>query len=428
MTKRFAALLAVLVLISGFALTGFGCRNSGGTGENNVETITVWGLWQDSAMMDPIIKAFSDQTGVKVEYKKIASVATYEKSLLEALAQGRGPDVFVIHHTWVEGKRGLMSAAPADIIDQRAVQEEFVDVVTKDLVRDGFVYALPTSVDTLALYYNQDLLAAAGVARPPTTWDEFQRAVEKTTKVNRLGIIEQSAATLGTAGNVNRAGDILQLLMMQSGLDVVDTTNNRLDIANDIGTRALTFYTDFANKAKKVYTWNLQQDYSLDAFAEGKAAMTINYSYNLSTIKAKNPRLNLGIAPMPQISDSSPRSFASYWPFTVSTTSRAPKTAWQFVRFLTSANASTALNTAQKIPPARRDGIVALERDPVMGPFAQQSLTAASWPRVDISASDVIFNKMIDDVVTGTAAPADALHGAQDQLQALAETNVQTNK
>lgn len=428
MTKRFSVLLVILVLVSGFALTGFGCRRSGNTGENNVETLVVWGLWQDSAMMDPIIKAFSDQTRVQVEYKKIASIATYEKTLLEALAQGRGPDVFVIHHTWVEGKRGLMSPAPAETADVRAVQEEFVDVVSKDLVRDEFVYALPTSVDTLALYYNQDLLAAAGVARPPTTWDEFQRAVERTTKVSRLGIIEQSAATLGTAGNVNRSGDIMQLLMMQSGIDLVDSKTGRLDIANDIGTRALTFYTDFANKTKKVYTWNLQQDYSLDAFAEGKAAMTISYSYNIATIKAKNPRLNLGIAAVPQISDSSPRSFASYWPFAVSTTSRAPKTAWQFVRFLTSNNAATALNTAQKIPPARRDGIAALERDPLMGPFAQQSLIAATWPRVDISASDVIFNKMIDDVVTGVAAPADALRGAQDQLQAITETNVQTNQ
>jgi multiple sugar transport system substrate-binding protein len=410
--------LIALVILSLIVLPGFGCRRSNVSGDaKNIQSLVVWGLWQESAMIEPIIKAFSDQTGVKVEYKKIASIATYEKTLLEALAQGRGPDVFVIHHTWVEDKRGIMTPAPSDIVDERAVREEFVDVVAKDVVRDGFVYALPTSVDTLALYYNRDLLSAAGIPKAPSTWDEFQRAIERVTKVNRLGIIEQSGASVGTAANVNRASDIVQLLMMQSGLDIMKPEIAQIDIANEIGERSVTFYTDFANKSKKVYTWNLQQDYSLDAFAAGKTAMMVNYSYHLPTIQAKNPRLNLGIAPVPQISDSQPKSFASYWPFAVSTTSRAPKTAWTFVRFLTSATSADALNAVQKVPPARRDSIATVQRDPLTGVFADQALLAVSWPRVDITASDAIFNKMIDDVVTGAASLEDALRSAQDQLQ-----------
>lgn len=410
--------LIIIVLASLVILPGFGCRRATGPGDaKNIQTLVVWGLWQESSMMEPVIKAFTESTGVKVEYKKIASIATYEKTLLEALAQGRGPDVFVIHHTWVEGKTGIMTPAPADIVDERAVREEFVDVVSKDLVRGGFVYALPTSVDTLALYYNRDLLSAAGIAKPPATWDEFQRTVERVTKVNRLGIIEQSGAGIGTAANVNRASDILQLLMMQSGLDIINPQTNRVDIANEIGERSATFYTDFANKSKKVYTWNLQQDYSLDAFSAGKTAMMVNYSYHLPTIQAKNPRLNLAIAPAPQISDSKPQAFASYWPFAVSTTSRAPKTAWTFVRFLTNGPSSDSINTLQKVPPARRDSIANVQRDPLTGVFADQSLIATSWPRVDIISSDAIFNKMIDDVVTGAAPIEDALRRAQDQLQ-----------
>lgn len=412
--------LLALMLISVVVLPGFGCRRNPLAGtENNAQTLVVWGLWQDSAMMEPIIKAFQDQTNIKVEYKKIASVATYEKTLLEALAQGRGPDIFVIHHTWVENKRGIMIAAPANVVDERAVREEFVEVVAQDLVRDGSVYALPTSVDTLALYYNKDLLSAAGVAKAPSTWDEFQQAVERITKVNRLGIIEQSAAALGAAANVNRASDILQLLMMQSGLDIFDSKTSRFNIANDTGERSLTFYTDFTNKSKKVYTWNLQADYSVDAFAEGTTAMMLNYAYNIPTIQAKNPRLNFAIAPMPQISDSQPATFASYWPFAVANSSRAPSAAWQFIRFLTSTASANTLNTVQKVPPARRDSIATVQRDPLTGVFADQALTAVSWPRVDIAASDAIFNTMIDDVVTGAASVDDALRRAQDQLQAL---------
>lgn len=412
---------ALLSLVSLVALTGFGCRNPGGSSETD-QALVVWGLWQDSAMMQPVIDAFEQQTGVTIEYKKIGSVATYERMLIESLAEGRGPDVFVIHHTWVEGKRGIMAPAPSDIIDERTLRDEFVSVVAQDLVRDGLVYALPTSVDTMALYYNEDLLNAAGVARPPSTWQDFQTAIERITQVSRLGIIEQSGGALGTAANVNRAPDLLQLLMLQSGLTIIENRAGQQDvrIADEIGERALTFYTDFSNKSKRVYTWDLQQDYSIDSFAEGETAMMFNYSYHIPTIRAKNPRLRFGIAPMPQIADSStPLTFASYWPFAVSTSSQAPKTAWQFVRFMTSTQGAAAINEAQAAPPARRDSIEAARSDTSLGVFAEQSLTATTWPRIDIVATDAIFNRMIDDVVTGALAIPDALRRAQDQIKQL---------
>ncbi len=411
----------ILAALSLFALTGFGCRRPAGTGDTLDQPLIVWGLWQDSGQMQPISDAFTSQTGVKVEYKKIASVGTYEQDLLAALAEGRGPDVFVIHHTWVEDKRGLMSPAPPEVIDERAVQEEFVEVVGKDLIRDGFIYALPTSVDTLALYVNNDILNGSGV-RVPRTWDEFQRAVERVTRVSRTGQLLQSAAALGTARNVNRAGDILQLLMLQSGMEILNPAG-RIDIASDLGERALTFYTDFSNKSKKVFTWDLEQDLSIDAFSEGETAMMINYSYHIPTIKAKNARLNFSVAPVPQIADSSPRTFASYWPFAVSNSSRAPVTAWQLVRFITNAESANQLSTATGMPPARKDSVETFSRDPDLGVFADQALTAAAWPRVDIVASDGIFNRMIDDVVTGAATPRDALSRAQDQLQQIIETH-----
>jgi len=420
------ASLLGLVALSIIALTGFGCRpRNPNAGLDTDVTLVVWGLWQDSAQMESIISAFQESTGVNVVYKKVASVAEYEKKLLQAMAERRGPDVFVIHHTWVEGKRALMSPAPDTVIDERALREEFVDVVAADVLRDGQIYALPTSVDTLALYYNKDILSAAGIARPPRTWDELQQVVERTTRVTRFGSIEQSAIALGTAANINRAADILQLLLLQSGLPLVAEGDSAITIANDIGERALTFYTDFANKSKKVYTWDLQQDYSLDAFAEGETALMINYSYHIPTIRAKNPRLDFAIAPMPQIADSKPVNFASYWPFAVSQQSDIPTVAWQFVRYMTNTAAAQLSNEAARTPPARRDSINQIVRDPELGVFAEQTLTAVSWPRVDIVAIDAIVNTMIDNVVTGAATPAESLRRAQSQLQQLKPQSAQ---
>lgn len=416
----------LLIIVSAFALFGFGCRQPQPVRETITTSLLVWGLWQDSDVIVPVLRAFQDQTGIEVQYKKIGSVASYEKELIEALAAGRGPDVFVINNTWVEAKQDLMSPSPVEIITQRDVQNEFVDVVDKDLTRAGLVYALPTSVDTMALFYNKDLFNSAGIAEPPRTWTEFQNTVIKLTKVSNLGVIGQSGAALGTGANINRAPDIMQMLMMQSGLPIIDTSTGgrRVDIANDIGARSLSFYTDFSNKSKQVFTWDSSQDYSIDAFAEGKTAMLFNYAYQIPTIRAKNQRLSFAVAPVPQIDGNATQiTFASYWPFAVSASSKSPQAAWQFVRYLTSKSVADAINKAQGVPPARRDSIAQYATDPTMGVFAEQGLKAVSWPRVDIVATDAIFNTMIDKVATQGVVIQEVLKQSQDQLQRIINDN-----
>ena len=414
---------SLFTVISLFTLTGVSCSPTPvNIGKGN--PLVIWGLWEESTALEPIITAFQEETGVDVEYRKIASVADYENQLLAAIAEDRGPDIFVIHHTWVETKRGLMSPASPDIIDERALREEFVDVVADDLIRDGHVYALPTSVDTLALYYNKDLLSTAGIARPPRTWDEFLAVVERITRINRLGVIEQSAAALGTATNISRATDIIQLLFIQSGLSL-NNDDNKVRLSEELGVKALTFYTDFANKSKKAYTWNIQQDYSIDAFSQGKTAMMINYSYHIPTVRAKNPRLRFDIAPVPQIADSKVQNFASYWPYAVSNKSKSPELAWQFLRQMTNTEGAMSIIRHHQIPPARRDGVASLSRDPSLGVFAEQALTAVTWPRGDIVAIDAIMNTMIDNVIPGAAPINASLVRAQEQINLIQPDPVQ---
>jgi ABC-type glycerol-3-phosphate transport system substrate-binding protein len=418
--RSFSLPFVLFCCLSIAGLTGLGCRQAPPLSRGGSDTrLEVWGLWQSSSTMNSVIEAFAQETGIQVDYQKLASVADYERMLLEAFALNREPDAFVIHHTWVENKRHFMTPAPPDVISMRQLLDEFVDVVAFDVVRDNGIYALPFSVDTLALYYNRDMLSAAGAVRPPRTWEEVQRLTESLTRIGRTGDIEQSAIAFGTGANINRAGDIVQVLMMQSGMPLSDPNSGRASLFDEGGTRSLTFYTDFANKTKTVYTWNLQQDYSLDAFAASKTAMMVNYSYHAATIRAKSPRLAFATAPLPQIPDSKIVNFASYWPFAVSINSDHQNEAWQFVRFMTRPDMAERINQAEALPPAHRESIDKLRGDPFLGVFAEQALTAASWRRPDIAATDAIFHDMIDSVVLGTAAVSEALTTAEGKLNQL---------
>ena len=166
------------------------------------------------------------------------------------------------------------------------------------------------------------MLNQAGIATPPATWLDFDNAVKKITHVDSLGNINPSGAAMGMSsdastiigGKINRATDILTLLMMQSGVDMISPQTKQAAFADftaatyggqaSPGESALAYYTKFSNPANPdYYTWNSQQHNSVDSFIEGKTAMMLNYSWLIPKIESKAPKLNFGTAKVPQNKD-----------------------------------------------------------------------------------------------------------------------------
>jgi len=388
-----------------------------------------WGVFDDSDIYKPLIEDFNASfPKIKINYYK-KTYQTYERDLLEAMAGGRGPDIFMLHHTWPTRYEDKIWAAPSELITLKELADNFVDVVYTDFVSNGYITALPLSIDTLALYYNKDIFNTAGLPQPPTTWEEFLTDVEKLTIKDERDNIIRAGAALGTARNVNRSTDVLALLMLQSGAQMVNEQRTQATFAQKInldgkdfypGQRALEFYTDLANPLKPVYTWNTRMDYSMDSFSEGKAAMMLNYSYQMPVIQATSPYLNFGIAPMPQIEASNNNvNYANYWGLTVSHNCQNPNEAWQFIVWLTDKeNAQKYLELAEK-PTARRDLILGQKDDPDLGVFAEQTLTAYSWEQVDNSAIETILADVIESVVLGVATIQKAINKAASDITLL---------
>lgn len=466
-TKKFGILILILFAVVTFS--GFGCK------EKSVSydmTLEVWGIFDDSDAFTEILNAYRDvNPNVKdIRYRKFTP-ESYKKDLLDALASGEGPDVFMIHNTWLPSFQDKIVAAPDTLVGEQEFRANFVDVAANDFLRESAVYAVPLSVDALALYYNRDLLNAAGIVTPPTTWEEFNDAVKKLTRVDQFGNITQSGAAIGTAYNVNRSTDLLSALMLQGGAVMTDRDRIRATFTDPVrvgsntqtpGITALTFYTQFARSTSALYTWNKRQHYSLDAFYEGTTAMMVNYSWHYDTIRRKNEKLNFSVAPLPQIVQNQPVNYANYWGLAVAKNKTLPKfdsstaqrnaipvtnemrlfESWQFLRFLslkhdgdqmtitsaaTGAQKASALpfdpaeNYLQKTkkPAARRDLLEKQKKDPVIGPFAAGNLIAKSWYQVDPEAAEAILAEAIDAVNNGAAEAQEALSVAQNRISQL---------
>lgn len=452
--------LTVICLLFTFVLTsGFGCAIQDAQTQAAMKpiTLTYWRAWDDSDAFDAIIKNYkSVHPNINIEYKKFR-YDEYENELLNALAEDRGPDIFSIPNTWIKKYQNKIEAMPKtttlaypviqgtikkEIITQirtnptlsiKELRNNFVDVVYNDVIIKQYddktkqtselVYGLPLFVDTLAMYYNKDLFNNAGIAEPPAFWNKtFQQYVKKLTKQNTKGQIIQSGVALGGSTNIQRSTDILSVLMLQNGATMMNDSGSvlfdtlpqgRSDQQYIPGLEALRFYTDFANPAKEVYSWNKDLDDSLQMFTDNKLAIMFGYSYQLPTIKAQAPKLNFAVAPLPQIENGEQNiNFANYWVETVSKKSQHKNEAWDFVQFMTKADQVKTYLAQTNRPPALRTLISNTDfyqKDSnanafYIDVFANQVLTAKSWYHgQDSNAAEKIINEMIDNVVAGQA-------------------------
>lgn len=399
-------------------------------------TLVVWNLWDDTDSWKEMISSYvtysaADQSRptVKIQYYK-KNIETYEKELADAFASGQGPDIFTIHNDWVPKYQNKIAPNDAGALAVKNYKRKFVDVASDDFVIDNKIYAIPLSLDTLALYYNEEIFKNAGIFDPPKTWDEFKEDVTRLTVLDEKNIIVRRAgAAIGADRNVNRASDILALLMLQSGSPIVDVENNAVvfsemqkdknDNRYSIGAMSLQFYTDFANPLKKIYTWNPTMDYSIDTFYQGRAAMMINYSYHIPTIISKAPKLKFAIGPMPQITGATmPVNYANYWAMSVFNGSIKQKESWDFLNYISNPEINKSYIQKIKKPVAQKDLVEWQEKgeDLNLAVFATQSLTAKSWRQIDSTANETIFNDAIKSVVLGRATPQEASDLASSQI------------
>ncbi|MCX6797126.1 MAG: extracellular solute-binding protein [Candidatus Doudnabacteria bacterium] len=419
----------IIAIVLSIAFLSAGCGGGNKTTSSSKATLTIWKLFEDSQNMQPIFDAYRKKyPGVEIIYVK-KNLQNYESDLLDALASGTGPDIFSIHNDWLPKYLDKITPVPENIYNLKDFKNTFVDAVVQDFTKDGKIYGTAMAVDSLALYYNKDLMGSSGIATPPKTWEELSNQTQRIKRSDGKGYFIRSGVAIGTNNNVNRAVDILYLTMLQQRAVPFNQDGTQAAFADDAekngnnynpGQTALDFYTSFARPSSLNYNWNSKSDYSVDAFANGRAAYLYSYAYMRQTLLAKNPNLNFDVAPVPQPNLDDPSvNFANYWGEVVSKQSKNAAVAWDFLKFMTGKEALDKYYAQNKQPSSRRDLIELQANDPEIGVFASANLTAKSFYKPDQVKMDDIFGKMIDNVILNGVTVEEALTQAQQQANAI---------
>lgn len=416
MMKLLIIAVLVVAIISGVLFWKFGPSMNQKPVQPQEITLNYWAVNDDEAITKAVIQAYKKvKPKVTINYTH-QSLINYRNRLQTQISNGQGPDVFVIHNTWIPMflQQNALSSMPTTVMSADDYVNSFYPVVKETQVANKKIYSIPGEIDGLALYYNEEILKAAGVG-VPKNWDEFVNAAIKMTVMDQSGNVKTAGAALGTTTNIPNWPDIVGLLLLQDGANLEQPNNAR-------GIEAINFYTQF-NRDPQKKVWDSLMDTSVKAFAQGKVAFYFGTAADAREIKTLNPQLIFKTTPVPQLPGRN-IGWATFWTNTVSSRSLYQEEAWEFVKFLTSEQAQKYMyrESVRLYGYGKPYSLVSLQSelttDPVMGAFVNQGPIYRSWYLSSGTGDQGINDEIIKayEPALTNSDPANALTGTASNV------------
>jgi multiple sugar transport system substrate-binding protein len=441
-------LLAATALVAALGLTLSACgggndNNDKGSGSSPAapgslkgQTITYWAsnqgtsLEADKTTLTAELNKFTAQSGVKVKLEVIGWADLLNR-ILAATTSGQGPDVLNIGNTWSASLQATGALMPWD-------SAAFSTIGGKDRFTAASIAsagaagkdpaAVPLYSMAYGLYYNKKMFADAGIATPPTTWDELVADGKKLTTGGHYGIAVEGA---NGAENIHH----VFVLAKQRGADWFDASG-KPTFTGPQQVAAVKQYVDFIASDKIAAKGDAEyvQNQTITDFATGKAAMMMWQSAAPAIASHGMKPTDYGVVPVPTqtagaTGDAGVTSMVAGINIAIFQSTKHKAAAEAFVKFMTSTDEQKALNGKYgSIPP-----VVEADSDPafqtpdlkVLAGVLQKS--AAPLPQV---ANESQFENLVGpavkslfaDAAAGKAVTDDsvkaALQKAQQQMPA----------
>jgi multiple sugar transport system substrate-binding protein len=188
--RRLAGVALVAVVAAAGAVA---CSSSGDGGGS---TYTIWDPYpqfDDGSDWVKLLDKCGADAGVTVTRTGNDTTDLTKKALLAA-QQGTSPDVLVVDNPVVStlAEAGVLTTTEETKLDTSAMEPNLLSAGETG----GKTYGVPIGANTLALYYNKAVLAAAGVDPAAITdWTTLTDALAKVTAAGRKGITFSAIGT-----------------------------------------------------------------------------------------------------------------------------------------------------------------------------------------------------------------------------------------
>jgi multiple sugar transport system substrate-binding protein len=289
--RAVGAALVALAATGGVAACSSSEDGSGEAGG----TFTIWDPYpqfDDGSEWVSLLGRCGTEAGVTVTRTGYDTTDLTNKALLAA-QQGNSPDVLIVDNPVVStlAEAGVLTTTGENNLDVSAFSPNLLGAGEID----GQTYGVPIGANTLALYYNQDVLAEAGVGIDSVTdWESLTAALQAVTDAGKKGI------TFSAIGTEEGSFQFLPWFW-GGGADL-----RQLDTPAAVS--ALALWTDWLEQGHAPNSViNNTQTTSWQEFATGEYAFAENGTWQLSNAEQLDfgygiiaiPAVNGGPAPAP---------------------------------------------------------------------------------------------------------------------------------
>ncbi len=421
MTSKFQIIvIGIFVLFIIIGVAAFATYKS--SSKQQLPTVTIWGTVPATLFQELVLEANKSlPQALPVTYVE-KKEATFNQEFVEALAQGIGPDAVILPQEAIFAQENKFLPIPYTSYTERQFKDTFIGQ-GEVFLTDAGILAFPFSIDPMVMYWNRSIFANEGVASYPRTWDEITALSSKITKKDNNSNLSQSLAALGEYRNVTHARELLSTLFMQVGDPITVRNNETYDVklgeAGVDSDSVLSFYTNFSNPVKPVYSWNRSLPQAKTYFTNGNLGLYFGFASEINDIRSKNPNLNFDIAPFPQLKNTKNKiTYGKMYGIAIPKNSQNVSTAFLVMQYLVGAPVQQKLSILTYLPPVRRDLLAESATDPYMDIFYTSALISKAWVDLNSGSSDVIFQNMVESVISGRNTPVEALRIAKSELSA----------
>jgi multiple sugar transport system substrate-binding protein len=350
-----------------------------------------------------VLNACGAQAGVKIVREQVPRTQLVPKLLQDAAARSL-PDLVLVDNPDLQqlASTGGLDSLSANGLSTTGLYPSIVAAGSYQ----GQTYGIAPGVNDLALYYNKDLFAKAGLT-PPTTWAELSTDAKALTSGARKGIAFSAAAT-------EEGSFQFEPFFWSAGANL-----SNLDSAQAV--QALTLWKTMVSDgyaSKSVVNWS-QSDVEAQ-FQAGNAAMMVNGPWQLPVLNG-TAGLHFGVVPIPVPAASDPAVSplgGEVWAVGRSNSAREAKAVAVVKCLLSPANSVQWSKDAGYIPSNEAAAAQLAKSNPQLAPFISEVATAkartaqlgTAYPKV----STALWNAL-QEALAGGMSPQAALTQAQAQ-------------
>ena len=327
-------------------------------------------IWTDAEREEAIAAAaetFEEETGATVTLVQ-KNFEDLRNDFIAQVPTGEGPDITVGAHDWLGA---LVTAGVVNTVDLGEKAEEFEQVAIDAMTYEGQLYALPYSLETVALVQNVAMVGEEA----PATWDEM---IQK-----GLDSGAERPVAINTAGET---GDAYTMYGFQTSFgapvfvqDDSGSYTTEVGMGGPEGEAFAQWLHANGDQGTGYLSTTVDYDINNELFNSGEAPYTIQGPWAISAF----PDVEVAVNPIPSAGGETAAPFVGVQGFYLSSQSENALLATDFlVNHLATEDAQRALYEADPRIPAFSTLAEEVSSDPIIAGFLASAQNGVPMPSI----------------------------------------------